>query len=81
VATISQREQFAGRVDALIDEIHAAPVADGAKGILVPGEMEWSRRRQALSSGIGFPSDVVDSLRGLAEDLSLIEQFQQLFAP
>lgn len=80
VAAIMEPQQFAARVDALIDEIHAAPVAEDAQRILVPGEMEWQRRRQAIGNGIPLPSDVVDSLRGLAEDLQLTEPFTRLFA-
>ena len=79
VATIMEPAKFAARVDALIDEIHAAPVAAGAQRIYVPGEMEWERRRRAIASGIPLPSDVVDSLRGLAGDLSLTEPFERLF--
>ncbi|MBE0591353.1 MAG: Ldh family oxidoreductase [Gemmatimonadales bacterium] len=79
VATMMEPQQFAARVDALIDEIHAAPVAEGTQRILVPGETEWRRRRQAVAEGIPLPSDVVDSLRGLAEDLKLREPFEQLF--
>ena len=80
VATIMEREKFAARVDALIDEIHAAPVAAGVERIYVPGEMEWERRRRAIAGGIPLPSDVVDSLRGLADDLKLNEPFARLFA-
>ena len=55
-------------------------MADGTQRIYVPGEMEWERRRRAIASGIPLPSDVVDSLRGLAEDLKLSEPLAQLFA-
>ena len=33
------------RIEALVDEVHAAPTADGVERIYVPGEMEWERLR------------------------------------
>ena len=59
--------QFAARMEALIDEIHAAPLADGAARLRVPGEIEWERHAQALRAGIVLPEDVVASLRKAAE--------------
>ncbi len=64
-------ERFKGRVDALIRELRASPRAAGAGRIYVPGEMEWERRQQALTEGIEFPDDVIDNLRGTAEDLQI----------
>lgn len=71
VAAIAPRDEFSARVDALIDEIHAAPKAEGADRIFVPGEMEWERRRKALAEGIDLPSDVRDKLQSIAKDLHL----------
>lgn len=53
---------FADRMEALIDEIHAALRADGVERILVPGELEWDRYRVAMAHGIDLPRDVVASL-------------------
>lgn len=52
-----------GRVERLIDEIHAAPRAAGVERLFVPGEMEWERLQRAVIDGIVLPSDVVTSLR------------------
>jgi LDH2 family malate/lactate/ureidoglycolate dehydrogenase len=49
-------------MEALVDEIHAAPTADGTERLLVPGEMEWERHAQAVRDGINLPSDVVAKL-------------------
>ena len=57
---------FTKRVDALIDEIHAAPKADGVERIYVPGEKEWQRHKQSLSEGIALPPDVWESLQRAA---------------
>ena len=64
-------EQFQSRVDALIDQIHQAPKAEGSQRIYVPGEMEWERRRIALAEGISMPGDVVAKLRELADTVEL----------
>jgi ureidoglycolate dehydrogenase (NAD+) len=50
------------RVEALVDEVHAAPRADGVDRLYVPGEMEWRRYERALELGVELPSDVVSSL-------------------
>ncbi len=58
------------RVAALVDEVHAAPRADGVDRLYVPGEMEWERYDRALSAGVELPSDVVHSL---AEAAGLVD--------
>ena len=62
VHSITAGEDFASRMEALVDEIHAAPTADGTERLLVPGEMEWERHAQAVRDGINLPSDVVAKL-------------------
>ena len=57
---------FERRVEALVDEVHAAPKADGSERIYVPGEMEWERYDRAMQDGILLPPDVVASLRETA---------------
>jgi len=68
-ACISPGESFRTRVDALIDEVHAAPKADGSERIYVPGEKEWENHKRALVEGIALPADVWENLR-IAEELS-----------
>ncbi|MBA3871946.1 MAG: Ldh family oxidoreductase [Anaerolineae bacterium] len=64
-------EIFDQRMDWLVDYIHDAPKAKGSERIYLPGEMEWEKREQALANGMILPSDVVDSLRGLAHDVGI----------
>jgi ureidoglycolate dehydrogenase (NAD+) len=59
--------QFTRRMEALIEEIHAAPLAEGATRLRVPGEIEWERREQAMKHGIPLPEDVVTNLRKAAD--------------
>jgi len=58
---------FDQRLQTLIDEIHAAPTADGVDRLLLPGEREWNNYRRALIEGIHLPSDVLEKLRQAAE--------------
>lgn len=71
IATMMSPEKFAARTNALVEEIHQAPTADGVERVLVPHEREWNLRRKALAQGIQLPSDVVGKLEGLARDLNL----------
>ncbi|MDB6031497.1 MAG: Ldh family oxidoreductase [Verrucomicrobiales bacterium] len=59
--------QFASRMESLIDEIHAAPLAEGASQLRVPGEIEWERHEQAMKQGIALPEDVLTNLRKAAD--------------
>ena len=67
VKCILPAEEFARKVEALIDEIHNSPRADGVERLLVPGELEWERHDRAMTEGIPLPIDVVESLKVAAE--------------
>lgn len=64
-------DEFELRIRKLIDEIHAAPTAEGVQRVLLPGEREWQLHRQSRSSGIHLPQDVVDKLSLAAEQIGL----------
>lgn len=64
---IAPAEELLRRMEGLVDEIHAAPRAEGVERLLVPGEMEWERHARAEAEGIVLPGDVVDSLGKAAE--------------
>jgi LDH2 family malate/lactate/ureidoglycolate dehydrogenase len=67
VKCIAPPEEFARKVEALINEIHSAPRADGVERLLVPGELEWERHDRALREGIKLPPDVVEKVIQAAE--------------
>jgi len=67
VAAMSPANEFARRLRALIDEIHAAPTAAGVEHLLLPGEREWKNYRRALVEGIRLPNDVLEQLRRAAD--------------
>jgi len=67
VNSMTPHQDFRGRVDALIDEIHAAPKAEGSERILLPGEREWQNHQRAQVEGIPLPPDVLETLSRAAE--------------
>jgi LDH2 family malate/lactate/ureidoglycolate dehydrogenase len=77
VATMAGAKQFDQRLRALIDEIHAAPTADGMGPLLLPGEREWNNYRRAVVEGIPLPSDVLEQLRRAA-DLTGVRPIESL---
>ena len=63
--------EFARRMEAMVDEIHQAPRADGAERLYVPGEMEWERYERAMKDGIMLPPDVAEKLFGVATEFRI----------
>jgi len=63
VGAIMAVGQFARRMEALIDEIHQAPRAEGIERLWVPGEMEWERHARVMKEGMLLPPDVAGSLK------------------
>ncbi len=66
IAAMVPSHEFNARLQKLIEEIHAAPTADGVQRVLLPGEREWQLHRQAQLKGIDLPADVVDKLAQVA---------------
>ncbi|MBL8156819.1 MAG: Ldh family oxidoreductase [Anaerolineae bacterium] len=70
-AMMTTTDAFDERMTWLGNYIHAAPRAEGAERIYLPGEIEWEKREKALAEGMILPPDVVDSLQGLAQDAGI----------
>ncbi len=66
IPAIAPPEEFNRRIEALIDEIHQSPRAEGTDRLLLPGELEWARYQKSMASGIPLPSDVLDQLHQAA---------------
>jgi ureidoglycolate dehydrogenase (NAD+) len=75
VEAIMSVQVFKDRMDKMIRGIKNSPKAKGSERIYLPGEMEWEKREEALKSGIPLPKDVIDTLKGLAEDVALKTDF------
>lgn len=63
VAAIAGPAEFDARLSHLINEIHAAPAADGVEKVILPGEREWACYHRALHAGIMLPPDVTAKLQ------------------
>ncbi len=48
----------------------STPPADPAQPVLLPGQLEQTRRRAALESGVAVRADLLASLRDLAGGLT-----------
>ncbi|HUR46191.1 MAG TPA: Ldh family oxidoreductase, partial [Candidatus Saccharimonadales bacterium] len=75
INAIMPTSEFAPRMEALIDEIHAAPLAEGASRLRVPGEMEWEHYERAMKEGITLPEDVRANLRKAADMARLFPEW------
>jgi len=64
-------DAFKQRIDHMIREIRSSPKARDSTRIYLPGEIEWERCEEAKANGIALPEDILESLRGVAEDLGL----------
>jgi LDH2 family malate/lactate/ureidoglycolate dehydrogenase len=71
VSCIAPLEEFARKVETMIEEIHNSPRAEGVNRLLVPGELEWERYEVAKEKGILLPSDVVANLQKASETVGL----------
>jgi len=55
-------DEFRQRMDALIDQIHASPLAPGSERIYLPGEIEFNLEQERQRSGIPLEQRLLDRL-------------------
>lgn len=60
------REVLEARMQAMVDELHAAPLAAGKTQVFVPGDMEWMKREKALAEGLVLTDAMTDTLGKLS---------------
>jgi LDH2 family malate/lactate/ureidoglycolate dehydrogenase len=66
VAAFGDPDGFTERMEQLIDEVKAVPLAPGFDEVLYPGELEARAARQQLDQGLSLPRQTLDDLRELA---------------
>ena len=64
-------EQFAARVDDLVERIHASRPADGVERVRVPGEASAERARQAEATGAVLSADLYADLARFAAKIGV----------
>lgn len=63
--------ELAQRTEEMAQTLRNLPKAKGSQRIFTPGEIEWENYSRAEKEGILLPDDVLESLRGLAEDMQI----------
>ncbi len=68
-------DEFTSRVERLIAEVKASPLAEGVDEILYPGEPEARAERENMRDGVSLPDATVDDLKSLASELGIPHLF------
>lgn len=71
VEAIADPLEFTTEVDRLVTYMRETPPAEGAGGVLVPGEPEWSTRRHRIRNGIPLNATVVSQLDAFAKEIGI----------
>ena len=79
IESLMEVETFKARMDAMIQEVRSAPLAEGAERIYMPGEMEWERRDEAYRQGLQLPDYVLINLFNVAEQTGLTDELAARF--
>lgn len=70
--------EFERRLAELRAEVHAAPVAEGANGIILPGEPEWRHEADTRANGLELEQFLWDGLVKLAQERGLTAELPRL---
>jgi LDH2 family malate/lactate/ureidoglycolate dehydrogenase len=70
------RDEFRARLAALRAEIHAAPVAEGAPGVILPGEPEFRHAAEVARHGLELEPLIWDALAKLADDVGRRDELE-----
>ena len=63
--------EFRSRMDEIIDQMHACPLAPGSDRVLVAGEPEIEFEKERRAHGIPLSGPVVEELRTLGAELGV----------
>lgn len=63
--------EFRSRMDEIIDQMHACPLAPGSDRVMVAGEPEIEFEKDRRANGIPLSAPVVEELRTLADELGI----------
>ncbi len=64
-------EEFAGRVDGLVDAMHGSPPAPGVERVYVPGERSAELAGERMRSGIPMPRALIGRLEGFGNEVGV----------
>lgn len=66
-------DRFYGGVEQLVARIKAVPLAEGARGVFLPGEPEWNTAQARLKEGVPISDELAERLVALARQLGVDE--------
>lgn len=68
IAAVTEPDDFATRMESLVDQARSSPLAEGTERIYVPGEPEMLAEERARRDGLRLPARTVSELRSIAAD-------------
>jgi LDH2 family malate/lactate/ureidoglycolate dehydrogenase len=71
VAAFDEPEAFTRRMEELVAEVKAVPLAAGFDEVFFPGEIEARAARENLDHGVTLPRKTLDDLRELAGTIGI----------
>jgi LDH2 family malate/lactate/ureidoglycolate dehydrogenase len=74
IEAIQPRAEFDARMEKLVEELKAVPLAKGFDEIVYPGELEARNDAKNRQDGLLLPDDTLTDLRKLAQETGLTEQ-------
>jgi LDH2 family malate/lactate/ureidoglycolate dehydrogenase len=77
VAAVADPGDFAERMERLIAEMKAVPLAAGFEEILFPGELEDRSRARLEREGIELPAKTMEALERLAAETGVAPAFDR----
>jgi LDH2 family malate/lactate/ureidoglycolate dehydrogenase len=75
IGAITDVEEFKKNVDAAVDLIKGSKKKKEVKEILVPGEPEAKNEMRQMKSGIEYPVELLEKLRGFSDEMGVIAPF------
>ena len=63
---------FKELMDAMIENVHSAPVVEGAAPVMYPGERENLTREERSKEGIPLHPRIVEDLQAMGEELGIL---------
>ncbi len=71
LGTFVEPARFYEGVERLVAQIKAVPLAEGAKGVFLPGEPEWNTAQVRRSEGVPVSEELAERLVALAKELGI----------
>lgn len=71
ISAILEPEEMKARMTDFVDKIHASPMWDDSKEMLLPGEPEFRTEQQRKANGIPLPPQLFEDLTALGQELGV----------